>query len=102
MSDLRNDGEAVDALLLEEDDEPRRKLIDYWSASFGQTHQFFDTTNDPAELRNLRAREPHWAGYLRAVGRLMRRGSRQQLEPGLEPDMPPEQRRALEALGYLD
>ena len=102
MSDLRNDGEAVDALLLEEDDEPRRKLIDYWSASFGQTHQLFDTTNDPAELRNLRAREPHWAGYLRAVGRLMRRGSRQQLEPGLEPDMPPEQRRALEALGYLD
>ena len=102
MSDLRNDGEAVDALLLEQDDEPRRKLIDYWSASFGQTHQLFDTTNDPAELRNLRAREPHWAGYLRAVGRLLRRGSRQQLEPGLEPDMPPEQRRALEALGYLD
>ncbi|MXX61792.1 MAG: sulfatase [Holophagales bacterium] len=102
MSDLRNDGEAVDALLLEQEDEPRRKLIDYWSASFGQTHQLFDTTNDPAELRNLRAREPHWAGYLRAVGRLMRRGSRQQLEPGLEPDMPPEQRRALEALGYLD
>ncbi len=102
MSDLRNDGEAVDALLLEQDDEPRRKLIDYWSASFGQTHQLFDTTNDPAELRDLGAREPHWAGYLRAVGRLMRRGSRQQLEPGLEPDMPPEQRRALEALGYLD
>jgi arylsulfatase A-like enzyme len=102
MSDLRNDGEAVDALLLEQDDEPRRKLIDYWSASFGETHQLFDTTNDPAELRNLRANEPHWAGYLRAVGRLMRRGSREQLEPGLEPDMPPEQRRALEALGYLD
>lgn len=102
MSDLRNDGEAVDALLLEQDDEPRRKLIDYWSASFGETHQLFDTTSDPAELRNLGAREPHWAGYLRAIGRLMRRGSRQQLEPGLEPDMPPEQRRALEALGYLD
>ena len=102
MSDLRNDGEAVDALLLEQDDEPRRKLIDYWSASFGEAHQFFDTTNDPAELRNLRAKEPHWAGYLRAVGRLMRRGSREQLEPGLEPDMPPEQRKALEALGYLD
>ncbi len=102
MSDLRNDGEAVDALLLEQDDEPRRKLIDYWSASFGEAHQFFDTTNDPAELHNLRAKEPHWAGYLRAVGRLMRRGSREQLEPGLEPDMPPEQRRALEALGYLD
>ena len=102
MSDLRNDGEAVDALLLEENDEPRRKLIDYRSASFGQTHQLFDTTNDPDELHNLRAREPHWAGYLRALGRLMRRGSRQQLEPGLEPDMPPEQRRALEALGYLD
>lgn len=102
MSDLRNDGEAVDALLLEQDDEPRRKLIDYWSASFGEAHQLFDTTNDPAELRNLGAREPHWAGYLRAIGRLMRRGSRQQLEPGLEPDMPPEQRRALEALGYLD
>ncbi len=102
MSDLRNDGEAVDALLLEQDDEPRRKLIDYWSASFGETHQLFDTTSDPAELRNLGAREPHWAGYLRAIGRLMRRGSRQQLEPGVEPDMPPEQRRALEALGYLD
>lgn len=102
MSDLRNDGEAVDALVLEQSDQPRRKLIDYRSASFGETHQLFDTTNDPAELRNLRAREPHWAGYLRAVGRLMRRGSRQQLEPGLEPDMPPEQRRALEALGYLD
>ncbi|MYF95210.1 MAG: sulfatase [Holophagales bacterium] len=102
MSDLRNDGEAVDALLLEQDDEPRRKLIDYWSASFGQTHQLFNTTSDPAELLDLGSREPHWAGYLRAVGRLMRRGSRQQLEPGLEPDMPPEQRRALEALGYLD
>ena len=100
LSDLRSDGEGADAVLLELPDS-RRKLIDYGSATFGAAHQLFDTAADPDEARNLREHQAHWAGYLRAVGRLQV-GESGAVTAGIEPDLPPEQRRALEALGYLD
>lgn len=100
ISDLRSDGEGVDVVLLELSDS-RRKLIDYSSATFGAAHQLYDTDADPDEVRNLRDQQAHWAGYLRAVGRLQYGGSGS-VTAGIEPDLPPEQRKALEALGYLD
>ena len=100
ISDLRSDGEGVDVVLLELADS-RRKLIDYGSATFGAAHQLFDTAADPGEVRNLRDKQAHWAGYLRAVGRLQYAASGA-VTAGVEPDLPPEQRKALEALGYLD
>jgi len=100
ISDLRSEGEGVDVVLLELSDS-RRKLIDYGSATFGAAHQLFDTAADPDEVRNLREKQAHWAGYLRAVGRLQHGGSGA-VTAGIEPDLPPEQRKALEALGYLD
>lgn len=100
ISDLRSEGEGVDVVLLELSDS-RRKLIDYGSATFGAAHELFDTVADPDEVRNLRERQAHWAGYLRAIGRLQYGGSGS-VTAGIEPDLPPEQRKALEALGYLD
>ncbi len=104
MSELRVDGQAIDAVMLaltDGDSDSRRKLIDHASSGAGATRSLFDTHHDPGETRDLQEEEAHWAAYLRAVGRLKRRGAGP-LTAGVEPAMPAEQREALEALGYLD
>ena len=102
MSELRVDGQAIDAVLLAlTDGDSRRKLIDHASSRAGATRSLFDTVHDPGEMRDLQEEEAHWAAYLRAVGKLKRRGAGP-LTAGVEPAMPAEQREALEALGYLD
>ena len=100
MAELRLDGLAMDAVMLDGADR-RHKLIDYLSTPTGTARQLFDANGDPAELNDQRREESLWAGYLAAVGRLQRRGA-EALTAGVEPDMPAEQREALKALGYLD
>lgn len=100
MAELRVDRLAMDALLLHGADR-RHKLIDYHSTPSGTARQLFDAGRDRAELNDLRQEESLWAGYLAAVGQLQRRGAGP-LTAGIEPAIPPEQREALKALGYLD
>ncbi len=100
MAELRVDGLAMDAVLLDGANR-RRKLIDYSSTPSGPARQLFDANGDHAELNDLRQEESLWAGYLAAVGKLQRRGSGP-LTAGIEPAMPAEQREALRALGYID
>lgn len=100
MAELRVDRLAMDALLLHGADR-RHKLIDYHSTPSGTARQLFDAGRDRAELNDLRQEESLWAGYLAAVGKLQRRGAGP-LTAGIEPSIPPEQREALKALGYLD
>ncbi|MCY3928353.1 MAG: sulfatase [Acidobacteria bacterium] len=100
MAELRVDRLAMDALLLHGVDR-RHKLIDYHSTPSGTARQLFDAGRDRAELNDLRQEESLWAGYLAAVGKLQRRGAGP-LTAGIEPSIPPEQREALKALGYLD
>jgi arylsulfatase A-like enzyme len=60
----------------------------------------FDLASDPGETRDLAAAEPVWREYL-----LARLDAAAEAAPGPEPPsatLDPEQRRALEALGYLD
>ncbi len=100
MAELRVDRLAMDALLLDGADR-RHKLIDYHSTPSGTARQLFDASRDRSELHDLRQEESLWAGYLAAVGKLQRRGAGP-LTAGIEPAIPPEQREALKALGYLD
>ena len=100
MAELRVDRLAMDAVLLDGAGR-RHKLIDYHSTPSGTARQLFDAGRDRAELNDLRQEESLWAGYLAAVGRLQRRGAGP-LTAGIEPAIPPEQREALKALGYLD
>ena len=98
MAELRLDGLAMDAVLLDGADR-RHKLIDYKTLS-RTGRQLFDTNRDRAELNDL-GQESLWAGYLATIGKLLQRGSGP-LTAGVEPAMPAEQREALKALGYLD
>jgi len=98
MAELRLDGLAMDAVLLDGADR-RHKLIDHKTLS-GTDRQLFDTSRDRAELNDL-GQESLWAGYLATIGKLLQRGSGP-LTAGVEPAMPAEQREALKALGYLD
>ncbi len=100
LADLRLDGQGKDAVLLELPDR-HHKLIDSRTSNSGSFRFLYDARADPAEQADILEREGHWAGYLRALGRLMQRGAAP-LDAGAEPDLPPEQRKALEALGYLD
>ncbi len=98
MAELRLDGRAMDAVLLDGADR-RHKLIDSKTLSRAG-RQLFDTSRDRAELNDL-GQESLWAGYLATIGKLLQRGSGP-LGAGVEPAMPAEQREALKALGYLD
>ncbi len=98
MAELRLDGLAMDAVLLDGADR-RHKLIDQKTPS-RKDRQLFDTSSDRAELNDL-GQESLWAGYLATIGKLLQRGS-EPLTAGIEPAMPAEQREALKALGYLD
>lgn len=100
MAELRVDRLAMDALLLDGTDR-RHKMIDYHNTPSGTARQLFDASRDRAELNDVRQEESLWAGYLAAVGKLQRRGAGP-LTAGIEPSIPPEQREALKALGYLD
>ncbi len=74
-------------------------LVDPWSRKFGRSPRLFNFATDPAETRDLAAEKPVRTGYLRSLLRAEQLAVRHRAAASAP--LRPEERKALEALGYL-
>ncbi len=74
-------------------------LIEPWSRKFSRTGKLFDLAADREEVRDLAAENPVRAGYLRSLLRAEHLAERRRFAASAP--LGAEERKALEALGYL-
>ncbi|HXU44382.1 MAG TPA: hypothetical protein VN783_02565, partial [Thermoanaerobaculia bacterium] len=70
-----------------------------WTRRFGRWPHLYDVAADPGEDRDLAAENPVRAGYLRKLIRAWDLDARRRF--AAEASIDAEQRKALQALGYL-
>lgn len=74
-------------------------LVEPWSRKFGRAPKLFDLLSDPGETRDLAHDHPVRAGYLRMLLRAEQLAERKRFSASAP--LGAEERKALEALGYL-